>query len=650
MFGEHKAPTNHYPLWKYIMIVVLLVIAVIYALPNYFGESPAVQVSPKGGSAITAATVKNIEQTLTTDKLDPLGHTVSQYNTEFRFSNTIEQMKAQSAIQKALGSQYVVAINLAANTPAWLRAIGGHPMKLGLDLRGGMYFLLDIDMQTVLDTKMNNMASGLRDGLREKNIRYAGVDVDKHTNKVVIDFRSTQARDQALSYIAKNIQDVTPETTTVGKTHEPQIQLSLKKLAETKIENDAVTQTLQVMRNRVDELGVAEASVYRQGRNKVVIELPGMQDAARAKSVIGGTATLKVQMVNEKADVKAALNGNVPIGSALYYLEPQHIPYVLHNTVVITGNAITGATAAYSQEDNLPVVNVKLTGPEVSRFSEVTGKNVGKLMAIVMVQKTFRKSKHIVGGKLETVTNTKTQEHIVNVATIQSRLGANFQISGIGSIRSAQNLALSIRAGSLPAPVQIVQENQVGPTLGLHNIKMGAFSVLFAMLAVIIFILFYYSFFGLIANVALVLNLIFIVAVMSLLPGATLSLPGIAGIVLNVGMAIDANVLIFERIREELRNGTTVQAAIHAGYERAFGTIVDSNVTTLIVAVILFAVGTGAIQGFAVTLMIGILCSMFTSIVVTRALVNWIYGGRSVKWIPIGIRPKKQKSTQAENA
>ena len=628
---RHQIPVNKYPLWKYIMIIVLVVIALLYALPNIYGENPAVQISPKGGIAITTQAVNRVKHVLKQDHITYHGPIVAKYNAQFRFPNTIEQMKAQDLIQHTLGKDYIVAINLAANTPTWLRAIGGDPMKLGLDLRGGMYFLLDVDMQTVVNNKLQNMTAELRRDLREHDLRYSGVTLKKQAEHIVIGFRQADVAQQARFYIQKHYPKL--DVSMAEGTQLPELHIGLKPSEVKSIKNYAVEQTVQVMRNRVNELGVGDASVSREGLDRVVIELPGLQDAARAKSIIGGTATLKVQLVNTKADVQAALKGNVPIGSGIYY-NKEGQPYVLYNRVVITGNAITGASVGYSQQTSQPVVNVKLSGPEVSHFTQVTGQNVGKPMAIVLVQKSFTKKK--INGKV--VTTSKVTQQIVNVATIQSRLGNNFQIEGIGSARAAQNLSLSIRAGSLPAPVQIAEEIQIGPTLGLHNIKMGALSVLLALVLVVLFMMFYYRLLGLIADLALVLNLIFIVAIMSLLPGATLSLPGIAGIVLNLGMAIDANVLIFERIREELRIGMTVQAAIHAGYARAFGTIVDSNVTTLIVAVILFAIGTGAIKGFAVTLMIGIICSMFTSITVTRAVVNLIYGGRPVKKLSIGIK------------
>jgi len=621
---------NRFPLWKYLLIVLLVVIALLYALPNLYGESPSVQISPKGGGSVSPELVKKVTSVLQSNHIAYFGLTHKKYSLQMRFKDTVEQVKAQDLLGKALGKSASVAINLAPNSPTWLDDIGAYPMKLGLDLRGGMYFLLDVDMQTVVENYLNNIASQLRTDLRVSNIHYVGLAVDKTNQQINIDFRDAVMRDKTKAYIRNKLQQVMLTDRHIGHSYQLVVELSQAELIH--IKNYAVQQTLEVMRNRVNELGVAEASVARQDSDRVVIELPGLQDAARAKSVIGGTATLNAMLVDETADVSAAHSGNVPIGSSVYYTKSGQ-PYVLKNRVILTGNAIIGASSGYDQNSGLPVVNVTISGTQVDQFSRVTAQNIGKDMAFVLVQKTF--SKHKVSGK--EITTTQTHKEVINVATIQSQLPSRFQISGIGSSRMAQNLALMLRAGSLPAPVQIAEEKSIGPTLGLHNIKMGEISVAIAMLIVVIFMTIYYRLFGVMANIALLLNLVFIVAVMSLFPGATLTLPGIAGIVLNVGMAIDANVLIFERIREEIRNGNSMQASLHAGYERAFAAIVDSNVTTLIAAVILFAIGTGAVKGFAVTLMIGIVTSMFTSITVTRGIANKIYGSRNIQRLSIGI-------------
>lgn len=627
LLAKNQVPVNRFPLWKYVLIVVLVILAVIYALPNIFGESPAVQISAKGGNPITDAVISEVKQTLQQNQISYHQFTVAPYGIEMRFNNTDAQMLAQESLQSKLGNDYSVAINLAANTPSWLLALGAEPMKLGLDLRGGMYFLLDVDMQTVLNGRIDNYASQLRTDLRTQNIRYAGI-LTNPQRGVVLNFRDADAANNAQSYIGSHYPDLSlthPNPTTLYAAMTP--------AAVMQAQSYAVDQVVQVMRNRVNQLGVAEASVAKQGSDRVVIELPGVQDAARAKEVLGGTATLKVMMVNDQVDSAAVLKGTLPLGSSLYYMA-DGTPVALYDKVVLTGNDVVSATSTFDSRTNLPAVQVNLSGSQVNYFSRITRENVGHPMAIVLVQTNF--VQQLKNGKEVSVPETSQQ--VINVATINEPLGSTFIITGIGNQRMAQDLALTIRAGALPAPVQIVEEKQIGPTLGAQNIHTGAVSVVVAMILVMIFMAVYYRLFGLVADVALCLNLIFIVAVMSILPGATLTLPGIAGIVLNVGMAIDSNVLIFERIREELRNKMPVQAAIHAGYQRAFATIVDANVTTLIVAVILFAIGTGAIKGFAVTLMIGIVTSMFTAITVTRGIVNLIYGRKKqLKSVSIGI-------------
>ena len=639
--SQSKAPLNRFSAWIYGLIFVLVVIAIIYALPMLYGDSPSVQLTPKENAAFTLNSVREFETAMASEKVVPVSKQFSAYALQFKFKNTEDQLKAYDALSAGYAKQAVIALNLSPNTPNWFHWVGASPMKLGLDLRGGMYFLLDVDTPAVVESNLQNVAEQLRQSLRLQNIRYSGINV--RDGAVLLSFRNKAVLDQAKSYIESSpdfisLQEaasssVLPASSSVaGSQNSNSLKMQFTPQAEAQMRSYAVSQTVNVMRNRVNELGVAEASVAQQGLNRVVIELPGLQDAARAKEIIGGTSTLKIMLVNESADIQDALAGHVPVGSSLYRNE-QNQPYLLYDPVIITGNSVVGAMAGFDSQTSQPIVSVTLSGSEVSKFSDATAANVGHLMAIVRVDQSFTEKN--VDGKV--ITQTQEIDKVISVANILQRLDDHFQITGL-SAREAQSLALSIRAGALPAPVRIVEEKHIGPSLGAENIKMGSVSVAVAMILVMIFIGFYYRLFGLIANLALVLNLIFIIAIMSILPGATLTLPGIAGIVLNVGMAIDANVLIFERIREELRNGTTVQSAIYAGYQRAFSTIVDSNVTTLIVAVILFSVGSGAVKGFSVTLMIGIVTSMFTSIVVTRALVNWIYGSRTVKWVSIGIR------------
>jgi len=612
-----QVPLNRYPLWKYLLIVISIALAVIYALPMLYGESSAIQLNSKAGLSLDSASLEAVQTSLKSAGLNFTQASLVGGEVQVIFPDSTAQLKAFGLLQKTFGQTETVAMNLLPNTPNFLRLLGAAPMKLGLDLRGGMYFLLDVDTPAVLDSSLQSYTEELQEGFRSNDIRYT--DLSEAAQKIEIHLRSPRFVPLAKDYVHSNF----PNLTEFPSKDPLSLSFGLSPQASAQIESYAVDQTVNVMRNRVNELGVAEASVAKQGLNRVVIELPGLQDAARAKEIIGGTSTLKVMLVNESADIQDALHGHLPLGSILYYT-PSGQAFVLYDRVIITGKSVVGATAGFDSQMGQPIVNVLLSGPDVSRFSEVTADNVGHLMAIVLVNQSF----------------TQETDQIISVANIQQALGNRFQITGLHA-QEAQNLAMNIRAGALPAPVQIVEEKRIGPSLGAENVRLGAISVALAMGIVMLFVVMYYHLLGFFADLALLLNLIFIIAIMSILPGATLTLPGIAGIVLNVGMAIDSNVLIFERIREELRNGTTVQAAIHAGYTRAFATIFDSNVTTLIVAVILFAIGSGTIKGFAVTLMIGIVTSMFTSLVVTRGLVNLTYGGRLVKWISIGIRPPK---------
>ena len=642
MFNMQKtnAPVNKFSSWKYVLILVLVILGVIYALPNIFGESPALQITMKGGKQIPEMARSKIEKALKKESIPFKKINQSQYHDEIIFAADSQvQLKSQALLQKELGDNYIVALFLSPNTPKWLLALNALPMKYGLDLRGGMYFLLDIDMQTVYDNALNGDIGQIRPLLMKNKIRYSGVTL-KADKGIILHFRDENSRNKAKTLLSNDNQFqslIFKNQEELDKTHPTSpyvLTANFTPDSKKQTQTFATQQVVEVMRHRVNELGVSEASVSQQGLDRVVIELPGVQNPARAKEIIAGTASLKLMLVNPKAqaDIQSAMQGNVPIGSKIYYTE-QKQPYVLVNRPIVTGNAIVGAVSTFDQQTNLPVVQVRLSGDQVTHFSKITGENVGNPMAILLVQTTFTKKK--VNGKF--VTKTHTDNKIINVATIQSQLGNEFVISGIGSMNQAQNLALQIRAGALPAPVQIVQDMQIGPSLGAENIKMGTISVIIAMIIIMLFMLVYYRLFGFIADIALILNLIFIVAIMSIIPGATLSLPGIAGIVLNVAMAIDSNVLIFERIREELRNNNSPQNSINAGYERAFATIVDSNLTTLIVAVILFSLGSGPIKGFAVTLIIGIVSSMFTAITVTRAIVNWWYGSKSVKKLSIGI-------------
>jgi preprotein translocase subunit SecD len=616
---------NRYPLWKNLLLILIFIAGLIYAVPNLFGEDPAVQIS----SSILTLSDRNLEDAK--EALQKAGIPFTKVSREkdsflIRFADTDNELKARDLLQASLGKDFIVAINLASRTPNWLLAIGANPMKLGLDLRGGVNFLLEVDTKELIKAREDGDSHSLGGELREANIRYLGIEkVEPHG--LMLHFRDLENLNKANAVLGKFLPDYTIEKIVSGNDYK--IKATMSEAALFKVYDYAIDQTMNTLRNRVNELGVSEAIVQRQGQNHISVDLPGVQDTARAKEIIGSPATLRFQLVDIEHDPESAMMGEVPIGTKLYEYEGRH--YLLKDQIVLQGSSITYATASYSQ-DGRPSVNVHLGGGGESSFNRVTSENIGKPLAVVYVESKTQITE--VNGKK--VISTHPEERLINVATIQSALGNNFEITGLQNEKYAQNLALLLRSGALVAPVSIVQELTVGPSMGKTNIHKGLVSVIVGMLLVICFMAFYYRLFGLIADLALLLNLIFIVAILSILK-ATLTLPGIAGMVLTVGMAVDANVLIYERIREELRNGLGVQASICAGYERAFTTIVDANVSTLIVAMVLFALGSGAVQGFAITLTIGLMTSMLTAIVFTRAIVNLIYGKRNVKKLPIGI-------------
>jgi preprotein translocase subunit SecD len=518
-----------------------------------------------------------------------------------------------------------VAPNLAPRTPKWLQAIGADPLKLGLDLRGGVHFLLAIDVDESTKARETGEIHTISNDLRKENLRYSSIKRDAQ-NGIEIVFRDQPTLDKALAYLTTHMPDYVvtkDETNGVYK-----INAKMTEAAQIKLRDFAVEQTMTILNNRINELGVSEAVVQQQGMNKVSVDLPGVQDTARAKEIIGKTASLRFQMVDEESDLASAQAGVIPLGSRLYDYEGRHV--LLKNQVILQGSSITYATASLG-ENGRPTVNVRLGGGGESLFHRTTAESIGKAMAVVYVETKVEKK--IIDGKLETV--RKPIEKVISVATIQSALGNNFEITNLSDAQYAQNLALLLRSGAFTAPVDFIQERIVGPSLGKTNIEKGVMSILVGMAAVFIFMIMYYRLFGLFADVALLLNVIFVLSILSLL-GATLTLPGIAGIVLTIAMAVDANVLINERIREELRNGVSPQTSIKAGYERALATIIDSNVTTLIVMIVLFALGSGMVKGFAVTVTIGLFTSMITAVMYSRALVNLVYGRRTVKDLSIG--------------
>lgn len=620
---------NRYSIWKYTALLLAITIAVIYALPNLYAEDPAIQISSAERTIIvTDQTKVQVTAVLTEADIYTKSIVRDDGSLLLRFRDTDSQLQARDIIQNELGEGYTIALNLAPSTPAWMAKIGADPMKQGLDLRGGVHFLLEVDIDSVITRRIKSIVKDISQTLRDERIRYLGIEtVGDHT--IIIRFRDTNAEKNAYVTIERNFLDLTATRATVGGIDVLQVKLLPSELRN--ISQYVINQTISILRNRVNELGVAEAVVQQQGASRVSVDLPGIQDATRAKQILGGTATLEFHMVDTENDPAIARQtGSIPIGTKLYMYNGQ--PVLLKNQVILSGDAIVGAVSTYDQQTASPAVSIQLGGGGESLFARETRANIGKPMAIVFVE--TKGSSQFVDD--EVVHSSETFERVISVATIQSALGSNFQITGLRDQQEARDLALLLRAGALPAAIYPVEERTVGPTLGQENIQRGLISLEVGMGLVLIFMALYYRLFGLIADFALCLNLVFLVAVLSIID-ATLTLPGIAGIVLTVGIAVDANVLIYERIREELRNGVSPQAAIHTGYERAFGTIVDANVTTLIVALILFALGSGPVKGFAVTLSIGLLTSMLTAVTYTRGVVNLIYGSRAIKKLSIGI-------------
>jgi preprotein translocase subunit SecD len=617
---------NKYPLWKNLLLVIIAVIGFIYVIPNLYSEYPIVQVSSQ--SPIEPQQLEaQVKSALDKANIPYQAITTNNERLEVRFSSTDTQLVARDVIKNTLGKAYTVALNLAASTPAWLNAIHAEPMKEGLDLRGGVHFLLEVDIDSVINRRYEGMMKSIGQDLREAGIRYAGIRyvADKGVN---IRFRDQSALDNALAELKSKFPDLTFNQSKENL----DLTASLSATELNNVRQNTIEQTMSILRNRVNELGVGEAVVQQQGATRVAVDLPGIQDAARAKQILGGTATLQFHLVDQENDPQIAKQtGAVPIGSKLYTMDDH--PILLKRQVVLSGDSITSAVSSFDQQTATPAVLIQLGGGGESYFTKVTRENIGKRMAIVFVEtKTDTQD----DGKGNSTRTTHREERVISAPVIQNALGNNFQITGLTDSKEASNLSLLLRAGALPAAIYPVEERTVGPTLGKENIRRGMVSLEVGMGLILILMLVYYRFFGLVANIALLLNLILLCALLSII-GATLTLPGIAGIVLTVGMAVDANVLIYERIREELRNGLSPQAAIYAGYDRAFATILDANITTLIVGIVLFSVGTGPVRGFAVTLSLGLLTSMLTGVTYTRAIVNWFYGGRNVKKLSIGI-------------
>ncbi|MGD2054356.1 MAG: protein translocase subunit SecD [Gammaproteobacteria bacterium] len=614
---------NQYPLWKYIALIIALVFGTLYALPNLFGEDPAVQVSHRTKS-LTQEDMLVIEQTLGNSNINIKSADVIEGRALIRFDDADIQLQAADLLRSSLEKQYLVALNLAPATPDWLRALNAAPMYLGLDLRGGVHFLMEVDMAAAIRRLEESLLSDIRSHMRSEKIRYRGITRDE--KGLHIRFRNSDSMYQALDSLEEQFRELAFEM----DEEDLLIDAKLTEVATRDEKRSALQQNIITLRNRVNELGVAEPVIQQQGDSRIVVQLPGIQDTAGAKKILGATATLEFRLTEgTRADWdEAERTGRAPLNALLYH-ERDGSPVLLKRSVIVTGDQIIDAASTIDQQKGVPAVSVRLNGKGAKKMGETTRENVKKPMAVVFIENKVESKQ--VGD--EVVKKRTTIKEVINVSTIQEQFSARFQITGLES-QEARDLALLLRAGSLRAPVEIVEERTIGPSLGKDNIEQGFQSVVIGFVLVLIFMALYYKSFGLIANVALTANLVFIIAILSLLQ-ATLTLPGIAGIVLTVGMAVDANVLIFERVREEIRNGNSPQASIHAGYEKAFSTITDANVTTLLAAIVLFSLGTGPVKGFAVTLCIGIITSMFTAIVGTRSIVNLIYGGRNVKKLSI---------------
>lgn len=618
---------NKYPLWKYLLLLGLLLVGIIYALPNLYGEDPAIQVLPSTGAELSANISSDIENILKNGNIEYKA--IQQENGVIlvRLADEQTQLLAKEVIRKNIGNEYIIALNLAPKTPQWMRWFGASPMKLGLDLRGGVHFLMEVDVDTTLIRHLESGLGEMRTLMREQKIRYQQLYKDDEQKAIFARFDTDAIAQEAAKQLGRQFIDYD----FVYRKQDNRYQLSafLKQARVQEIRNATVEKSITTLRNRVNELGVSEAVVQRQGINHIVVELPGIQDTARAKDILGKTATLTF-LLEADEDVKRTQSNIAPPGTKWHTLKEGR-SVLLSKRVILTGDSIIGAVVGTDGQSGQPAVHVTVSNKGLALWQKTTMENVGRGLGVNYIETKT----DFVEENNQVVKKVWTTERLISFATIRSPLGSRFQITGL-TLKEAQDLAILLRAGSLPTTITIVEERTVGPSLGKENIKQGKVSIAVGLALVLATMIVYYSVFGLIANLALVINVILLVAILSLV-GATLTLPGIAGIVLTIGMAVDANVLIFERIREELRLGLSAQAAIHSGFERALSTIVDANLTTLIVGVILFSVGTGPVRGFAVTLCIGILTSMITAITGTRAMVNLTYGGRRVQKLRVGI-------------
>lgn len=618
---------NRYPVWKYLLILVIILVGGLYATPNIYGTDPALQVAAKSRKVVDNSTQQKVMNVLDGAKIIYLRTVLDDQGLLIRFKNVEDQLQAMDKLRELLGEDYTVAQNIASAAPEWFASFNALPMYLGLDLRGGLHFLMEVDMETVLRQTRERYTNEFRSTLRKEKVRAVSILPKGKGMNIELKFRTEQEVDKAEAAIRRDNSDFEFAKKSDGSTFS--LFVSLKETALLAIKKQALQQNITTLRNRVNEIGVAEPVIQQQGDSRIVVQLPGIQDSARAKQILSATATLEFRLADVDNSVDTALAGRAPVTSRIYY-ERNGRPILLKKRVIITGDRITHATSGFDSDSGTPAVHINLDGAGARAMARTTKENLKKPMAVVFIE--LKTTSRMVDGK-EVITQKKVEE-VINVATIQGVFSKRFQISGLDDPKEAQTLALLLRAGALSAPIRIIEERTIGPSLGQDNIDQGMKSVIIGMAMVVVFMVFWYRGFGLVANIALMLNLVLIVAVLSMLQ-ATLTLPGIAGIVLTVGMAVDANVLIFERIREEIRLGNTPQASINAGYEKALSTIADANITTLIAAVILYMFGTGPIRGFAITLSIGIVTSMFTAIMGTRAVINLFVSGRRIKTLSI---------------
>jgi preprotein translocase subunit SecD len=616
---------NQYPLWKNLLVASVLLVGLLFALPNIYSQDPVIEVTGARGEQVGETLRQNLLAALDRAQVAIKASELKPDRLQIRFNSAEDQLAGQDVVARNLPPEFTHALTLSPDVPAWLAGIGGRPMNLGLDLRGGIHVLIDVDMEAAIEKAVERHAGNVRTTLREERLRY--VTVKESGNGVDVRFKDAETRDRAEEALGAEFRELGISVRDEGGDY--YVRVFMPPNEERSARKLALEQNITTLRNRVNALGVAEPVIQQQGERRIVVELPGVQDPGKVKDLLGATATLEYRLAHggPAEAFEAESSGRVPPGTALYR-ERNGQPILLKRQVIVTGDEMTGASSGFDQQSGQPAVYVNLDSKGARRMRNVTTENVGKPMAVVF------KEKRTVGRDEEGKPIRKWVEEVINVATIREPFGRRFQTTGLDSPQEAHQLALLLRAGALAAPITIVEERTIGPSLGQDNIDQGMVSVIVGLIAVMIVMAIYYRVFGLVANLALMVNLVLIVAVLSILQ-ATLTVPGIAGIVLTVGMAVDANVLIYERIREELAVGSTPQASIHSGYERAFSSILDANITTLIAAIVLFSIGSGPVRGFAVTLAIGIMTSMFTALLGTRAVVNLIYGGRRVEKLAV---------------